>query len=167
MINALREASAFIYSRDQRLIYTELYRLFTINRIDDIARYQCSLNANQFAADNQLAYIILGIFEQLNSVCRALRIYLKRETIQDRLSSLLETLEVIDKMNKYLKRQYSILLLGEPIAKLPNNTLFKLLLEKWQEMVTAQLNELRGKAEIQAELQTKYAHNEDQSRHLA
>jgi hypothetical protein len=64
-------------------------------------------------------------------------------------------------MNKYLKRQYSILLLGEPIAKLPNNTLFKLLLEKWQEMVTAQLNELRGKAEIQAELQTKYAHNED------
>jgi len=161
-VKALEGASALIYGKENRSIYTELYRLFTIDRIDDIARYQCSLSANQFVADNQLAQIILGVFEKLGSISRTLRIYLKRESIQDRLSSLFETIEAIDNMNKYLERQYSILLLGEPIAKLPNNTLFKLLLEKWREMVTAQLNELRGKAEIQAELQTKYMQNEDQ-----
>ncbi|HEX3640307.1 MAG TPA: ATP-binding protein, partial [Ktedonobacteraceae bacterium] len=161
LVNALDEASALIYGRENRLIYAEFYRLFTIDRINDIASYQCLLHSNQFTANNQLAQITLGIFNKLGSISRTLRIYLKREGVQDRLSSLLETIEVIDKTNKYLDRQYSIALLGEPIAKLPNYTLFQLLLEKWREMVVAQLNELRGKAEIQAELQTKCAHNED------
>jgi len=162
LVKALEGASALIYGKENRSIYAELYRLFTIDRIDDIASYQCSLNSNQLSTDNQLAQITIGVLDKLGSISRPLRIYLKRESVQDRLSSLLETSEAIGKMNKYLEQQYSILLLGEPIAKLPNYTLFLLLFKKWQEIVTAQLNELRGKAEITAELQTKYAHNEDQ-----
>jgi len=161
-VKALEGASALIYGKENRSIYAELYRLFTIDRIDDIASYQCSLHSNQRSTDNQLAQITIGVLDKLGSISRPLRIYLKRESVQDRLSSLLETSEAIGKMNKYLEQQYSILLLGEPIAKLPNYTLFLLLFKKWQEIVTAQLNELRGKAEITAELQTKYAHNEDQ-----
>src|SRR5260370_6367609 len=161
IIKALEEASYLIYGKENQLIHAELYHLFTIKRIDDIASYQCSLNSNQFTTNNQLAQIILSVFDKLNSISRPLLIYLKRESVQDRLSSLDDTIEVIDKMNKYLERQYSLLLLGEPIAKLPNYTLFQLLLEKWRKIVMAQQSELRGKAEIKAELQTKWAYNED------
>src|SRR5260370_29980502 len=54
-VKALESASTLIYGTENRLIYVELYRLFTIDRIDDIASYQCSLSANQFSTDNKLA----------------------------------------------------------------------------------------------------------------
>ena len=88
--------------------------------------------------------------------------YLRRESAQDRVASLLETIESIDQMHNYVEQQYSLPLLGEPITKLPDHQVFALLLEKWRKLVQAQLNELRGKAELQAELQTKDVRNEEQ-----
>lgn len=161
LVKALEEASAHIYGRDARLLYAELYHLLTIDSIEDIAQYQCSLNINQFLPHNEFAKIMLSMFERLSSISRALIIYLKRSSVHDRLSSLLETITTIEKMNMFVAQQYSTYILGD-ITKLADHTLFMLLLKKWHGMVMEQLNKLRGKAEVKAELQTKYTRYEDQ-----
>jgi len=162
IVNALEEASGLVFSRDVRIIYAELCHLLTMRSIADIAQYQCPLSENQFAFDNEFASIILEVFKKLSSISRALRIYLRREGLPDRLSSLLDTIAAIDKMNKDLEQPYAQLLMGKPITKLPDHQVFILLLRRWRVMVLAKLNELRGKAELKAELKAKQTRYEDQ-----
>lgn len=159
---ALEADSNLIYGKDLFLIYTELHRLFTLKTIDEIANYQCTLRGNQFDPKNKFALIILEIFDELSHVSRPLKMYSRRESVQDRLASLLETIEAIERMPSYLVQKYATLLMGEPITRLPNRQVFLLLLENWRKLVQAQLNELRGKAELKAELQTKDVYNEAQ-----
>jgi outer membrane protein assembly factor BamB len=162
VVNALEEASGLVFSRDVRTIYAELCHLLTMRSIADIAQYQCPLSENQFAPDNEFAPIILEVFKKLNSISRALRIYLRREGLPDRLSSLLDTIAAIDKMNRDLEQPYGQSLMGKSITKLPDRQVFILLLQRWREMMLAQLNELRGKAELKAELKAKQTRYEDQ-----
>lgn len=159
---ALEEASALLYAKDTRLIYMELCHLLEIYTIDDFAQYQYSLNASQFAIDNEFAQIPLEVFGRLNSISRMLRIYLRRESANDRLTILLEVSEAIEKASKFVEQQYSLSLLGEPLTKLLNHTVFVIILQRWREMVQVQLNVLRGRAEILAELQARYTRFEDQ-----
>ncbi len=161
-VKGLEGASTLIFGKDLYSIYTELYRLLSVNSIDEIAHYQYPLSESQFAPDNEFARIILDIFEELGSISRILRIYLRRQGLQDRLSSLLEAISAIDKATRFLEQRFTLQLLGEPLSKLPNHQVFILLLHRWREMVRTQLNELRGKAELKAELQTKLTRYEDQ-----
>lgn len=159
---ALEGASALLYAKDIRLIYIELCRLLEIYSVDDFTQYQYSLNASQFAADNEFAQIPLEVFGRLNSISRMLRIYLMRDNANDRLTILLEASEAIEKTSKFLEKQYALPLLGEPLTRLLNRTVFLLILHRWREMVQVQLNVLRGRAEITAELQARYTRFEDQ-----
>ncbi len=162
IIDALEPAESLIYGKDIRQIYVELYSLFTIQTLAGIANYRCMLNEGHFDASNKFARIILDVFKKLSIISRPLTMYLRRESAQDRVTNLLETIEAIDQMRNYIEQQYSLPLLGEPIAKLPDHQVFVLLLEKWRRLVQAQLNELRGKAELQAELLTKDVRSEEQ-----
>ena len=162
MVNALEDVSGLDFSRDLHTIYAEICRLLNIHSIADIAQYQCSLREDQFAPNNEFARIILEVLEKLSIISRALRIYLRREGLPDRLSSLLNANAAIDKMSKDLEQLYSLPLMGIPITKLPNHQVFILLLQRWREMVLSQLNELRGKAEFTAELHAKHAPLEEQ-----
>lgn len=162
VINALEATEALIYSKDIRLIYNEISGLLTIQSLAGIANYQCTLKIGQFDANNKFARIILDVFEKLSIVSRPLKIYLRREGAQDRLASLLETIEAIDQMHPYVEQQYSLPLMGESITKLPDHYIFVLILERWKKLVQAQLNELRGKAELMIELLTKDARTAEQ-----
>jgi outer membrane protein assembly factor BamB len=162
VVKSLEEASALLYGRDTRILYAELYRLLNFNTIEDIASYRSPLKANQFPVHNDFAALLLTIFEKLSSISRTLKIYLWRDSVQDRLSSLLETIAAIEKMGVQLEQYYSMSILGEPASNLPDHYLFTLLLKKWHGTVLEQLNKLRGRAELKAELQTKYTRNEDQ-----
>lgn len=161
LVHALKGASSHIYGKDTYLLYKELYQLLTLDSIEDIAHYQCSLNINQFLPHNTFAKVMLRLFEKLDSISRELLIYLKRNSVHDRLSILLEVMAAIEQMKTFTAQQYSTYILGD-ISKLPDHTLFTLLLKKWQDLVMEQLNRLRGKAEVKAELQTKYTRFEDQ-----
>lgn len=162
VVKSLEEASALLYGRDIRILYAELYRLLNLSTIDDIANYQSALKANQFPIHNEYAALMLNIFEKLNSISRTLKMYLWRDSVPDRLSSLLETIAAIDKISQDLGKYYSVSILGEPVTNLPDHYLFMLLLKKWRGAVLEQLNKLRGRAELKADLQTKFTRNEDQ-----
>ncbi|HET9921736.1 MAG TPA: PQQ-binding-like beta-propeller repeat protein [Ktedonobacteraceae bacterium] len=162
VMRALEAASTLIYGKDLRLIYTELARLFTIETIAEIADYECALKTSYFDPNNKFAQIILEVFEKLSIVSRPLKMYVRREAIHDRLTSLLETIEALDRMPAYVEQKYSAVLLGEPITRLPDRQALLLLLEKWRRLVQAQLRELRGKAELKVELLTKDVRYDEQ-----
>lgn len=162
VVNALQATEELIYGKDIHSIYAELYHLFTIQTIAGIANYRSTLNPGQFNTNNQFAPIILDVFSKLSIVSRPLKMYLWREGFQDRQASLLETLEAIEQVHKYIEQQYLRTLLGEPITRLPDHQIFLLLLAKWRKLVQGQLSDLRGRAELKGELQTKDVRNEEQ-----
>jgi outer membrane protein assembly factor BamB len=162
VVKALEQATGLNFSHDTRLLYNEIRLLLTLHSIEDIAQYQCSLGVSQFAHDNEFARILLAIFKELSTIGRELRLYLRREGIRDRLASLLDALTAIDETNAFLEQQYAKPLMGIPITNLPDHHVFILLLQRWQKLVLDQLKELRGKAELKAELQAKQTRYEDQ-----
>lgn len=155
VVKALEGISTFIYGKALLLIYSEIYRLFSIETIEEMANYQCSLRASQFDADNKFALHILDIFNRLSIINRPLKMYLRREDVQDRMTSLLDTVDALDRAFAYVDQQYELHLMNEPITRLPDRWVFILLLKKWQKHAFALLSELRGKPELKAELQTK------------
>jgi outer membrane protein assembly factor BamB len=162
IVDALEKVSEVDFSHDLYIIYAELRELLTFHSISDIAQYLCSLNENQFVPDNEFAHIILDVFRKLSLISWTLRIYLRREDLPDRLSSLLDAIAAIDEMSKDLERLFSLPLMGIPITKLPNHQVFILLLQRWRSLVMAKLNELRGKAELKAELSARQMRYENQ-----
>ncbi len=162
MVQALGPAANLPYGKDLHLLYAELYHLFTLETLQDIANYQSELDTGQFNPNNQFARNILPIFEEFSTLSRPLKMYFRREGLQDRLTSLLEAINAVDCMPEYLEQHYSALLLGEPMSKLPDHQVLLLLLKKWKGLMQAQLSELRGKAELAVQLQTRDVRKEEQ-----
>ena len=162
VVDALKEMTSLEFGKDALKMYDELYRLFAISTIDGIAWYRCLLAGKDFGPGNRLAVIVLSVLEKLNSVTRCLNIYMRREGIYDRLASLLDAQRAIDDASEFVERAYSVSLMDYPIKYLPDHVLFALLLKRWQTLILIQLNELRGKAELVVELQTRIARSEEQ-----
>lgn len=161
MVQAQQGAENLRYGLDLRLIYEELYRIFTLETLDDISQYQCGFTENQFP-NNHYAHAILPVFKELRTITRPLKMYFRRDDLQDRLNSLLEAINAIESTRKVLEQQYAISLLGEPINKLPDYQMFLLLFKKWQALLQSELNELRGKAELKVTLLTRDVRREAQ-----
>jgi outer membrane protein assembly factor BamB len=158
----LEEASHLKFGKDLHLIYSELYLLLTINTINELAQYQFQLKMSQFVQGNQFVQIIMDVFKELSSISRVLRIYLRRDSLPDQLSSLLEAKTTIERVQKFLEEPYSRQLKGESVTKLPDHQIFLLLLHRWHTMVDIRLKDLGGKAELKAELMAKQIRYEDQ-----
>jgi hypothetical protein len=162
MVQAQRASENLLYGKDIRLIYAELFRLFALETLEEISDYQCELQESQFHRNNQFARNVLPVFKELSTISRPLKMYFRREDLQDRLNGLLEAIEVVNRLPAFLDQQYSVFLLGEPINKLPDYQIFLLLLKKWERLMQAQWNELRGKAELNLSLLTRDVRKEDQ-----
>lgn len=154
-------ATGLSYSHDIRSLYDELRHVLTLRSIEAIAHYQCMLKESQFAPNNEFAPIMLAVFREFSSITHTLRIYLRREGVQDRLNSLLDATKAIDRMKQSLEDQYSKKLMGVSITTLPDHIIFQLALARWQRLVNEQINELRGKAKIEARLQENQARFDD------
>jgi outer membrane protein assembly factor BamB len=151
------------YGEDLHLIYGELYRLFTLETLENVSKYQCEIREAQFHPNNRFARAVLPVFKELSTISRPLKMYFRRKDLQDRLNSLLEAIEAVEQnLPEALNHQYSTMLLGEPISKLPDYQIFLLLLSKWKRLLQNQLNELRGKAELKVSLLAKDVRKEEQ-----
>ncbi len=162
MVQAQIAAENLLYGKDLRLIYGELHHLFTLETLVDISHYQCELHENHFLAKNQFAHNVFPIFNELDTITRLLKMYFRREGLQDQLTSLLEAIDAVDHMHETLDQQYSAFLLGAHMNKLPDYQVFLLLFKKWKGLMQTQLNELRGKAELKLSLQTRDVPKEEQ-----
>lgn len=161
IVNVLKEMTALEFGRDALKRYTEFYRLFTLNTIEDLAYYRCPFHSESFEKENDLATIVLNIFNKMKPIHRHLAIYMKRVSVDDRLASLLDARKAIEEALRFEEHEYSGLLVGQSITRLPDHRLFTLLLQRWHILVTTQFTELRGKAELHVELQTRSVRNEE------
>ncbi len=161
-VNALKEVKSFRYGKDTWLTYDELRRLFRIRTLSEIADYHCRLTPNELTPENPHAPIVSRICQRLGMVTRLLRIYLKREGLNDRLSSLLDVSSTIESLHKFIEREYATNFHGIPTSRLPDRRAFELLLKRWREIVFTQLSELRGRAELQIDLKTRCVPQEEQ-----
>lgn len=161
-VSILKDMTSLEFGNDTLRIYEEFSRLFALSTIEAIAVYRSPLNLSEFSKDNQVAHIVYSIVDRLRSVMRYLTIYRRRESVNDRLASLLDAYRAIDEVSVFVEHEYARPLISYSILPLPDHRLFALLLERWQELVIAELNELRGKAELNLELLTKTARNEEQ-----
>ncbi len=162
MVKAQHAAENLLYGKDIHLIYNELEHLFSLEILEDISYYQCELRENQFHTNNRFAHNVLPIFKELSSISRPLKMYFRREDLQDRLNSLLEAIDAVERVSRLLDQQYSINQLGEPMSKLPDYKTFQLLFNKWKAMMQAQLNTLRGTAKLRVRLLTRDVRKEKQ-----
>lgn len=160
-VGVLKEMTAFEFGKDALKRYIEFYSLFSLNTIEEIAHYRCPLHPDDFERENSLATIVLNIFMKMEPIHRHLTIYMKRLSIDDRLASLLDANKAIEEALKFEEHEYSGRLAGQSISRLPDHRLFTLLLHRWSTLVTTQFAQLRGKAVLQVELQTRSVRNEE------
>jgi outer membrane protein assembly factor BamB len=161
VVSVLKEMTEIEFGRDALKRYTEFQHLFMLNTIEDIAHYRYLLRADEFEKANDLAAIACDIFAKMRSIHRYLMIYLRRISVDDRLASLLDARKAIDEAIKFEEHEYSGHLAGQSMQRLPDHQLFQLLLQRWSTLVTTQFTELRGKAALHVELQTRSVRNEE------
>jgi outer membrane protein assembly factor BamB len=161
-VGVLEEVKSLRNGNETCLIYEEFRRLLRICTISAVADYHTHLDANEFVPENIHASIILRICQRLSIVTRLLRIYLKREGINDRLSSLLEASSTIENIAKFAAREYATIFSDSARERLPDYQFFTLLFHRWDEIISTQLRELRGRAELRADLKTRNVPHEEQ-----
>ncbi len=161
-VKALEEARSLRNGKEVCLIYEEFRRLFCICTLSAVADYHCQLNTNEFAQDNHHTSIILRVCQRLSTITRLLRIYLKREGLNDRLTSLLEASSTIDTISKFTMQEYTTIFSESARERLPDYRLFVLLFHRWSDIISAQLRELRGRAELRVDLKTRSVPHEEQ-----
>lgn len=161
-VTALEEVKFLDFGKDALLLYDELRHLLALQTLEDIAAYKCYLRPDQFSSGNQHFLIVLPIVDRLDSITRMLTIYAKRSRAKDRMACLLDTLNAIDEVRRFVDREYASAPGDEPARHLPDHRIFHLLLNQWYAVVSACLNIIRGKAELKVELGTKHTISEAQ-----
>jgi len=161
VVDILKEMTSFEYGKAALKRYTEFYRLFTLHTIEEIAHYRYELRADDFERGNELARIVLIIFEKMKPIHRQLAIYTKRVSVDDRLASLLDANKAIEEALRFEEHEYSGSLVGQSITHLPEHRLFTLLLRRWSTLIATRFTELRGRADLRVELQTKSVRHEE------
>lgn len=161
ILQVLQDMTMLEYGRDALRMYKELSHLFSLKTIEDIGAYSCSLTSEDFRLDNELAKTFMRVLKQVSIISRYFSIYLRRASVFDRLTSLLDAEKVISEAIKFVEWTYSDSLMDRPMEPLPDYWLFSLLLQRWHEMVQAVKRELRGDVHLEVELQTKAVHYEE------
>ncbi|MBE3560287.1 MAG: PQQ-binding-like beta-propeller repeat protein [Ktedonobacteraceae bacterium] len=144
-------------------LYHELYRLHNLRTIEGIAQYKCTLNETLLnglpANDSWYFTETLHALHHLETIITRLGIYLRREGLGERISSLLDATTAIDALLEQLSdRDFSW---SQHKERIPDYLLLQLLLENWRKIVTTELTRLRGKADLQPGLQTHKVYNEE------
>lgn len=161
-VSVIEEVKNLKKGKEISLIYKEFYRLFQMCTLSAIADYHPHLDGGEFAQDDFHSSIILRICQRLSIITRLLRIYLKREGLNDRLSSLLEASSTIESISRFAAQEYATIFTYDARARLPDYQFFVLLFHRWGAIIATQLRELRGRAELTADLKTRSVPHEEQ-----
>ena len=123
-VRALEETRALHYGTETWILYKELHYLLSLYTIEDIAHYQCLLKASA-TTSNVHFNAVVSVLSHLNLITRSLRSYLIRDSLKERVNSLLEANTHLESVRKMAEKEYSNAALGEPLSKLPTVLLLR------------------------------------------
>ena len=162
MVMALEEVKSFEWGTQCWVIYKQLQQIFAMQTIDEIANFTTFFVPElQYLPNQQPFRDVKIVFQRLVLIRRILRTYIRRDGLNDRMSSLLEASEAIDKMRKVIDEVYNQSFVEEPMTLLPDRRLCHMLLDHWNTLIQETLSSLRGKPELLLELQTRCIHFEN------
>ena len=148
------EVRLFDFGEIMYQIHQEFRNLHRVRTIEEMAQYQCDLRtwrspAEVNEADEETYFNqTFQILFQLNTITDALRIYLRREGLGERISSLLEAEQAIDKLLTGMGTSYY----KGCQSTFPDYAVLKLLFLRWRGIVHAELSLIRGRADLRPEL---------------
>ncbi len=154
------EARQFKYGILMFQMYQEFYHLHSARSIDEIACYICNPRdwhvpedveqTDEEKTERTAFSQTLQVLHHLNTITRTLRVYLRREGLGERISSLLEADQEIEKHSLEMST------IGYPgyTNTFSDYAIMRLLLLRWREIVHAELSLIRGRAELLPELGT-------------
>ncbi len=145
VMQALGEACGLDQGEANWQLYREFYRAGKLRTIHEIARYSVEAEQDGFVGDARLLRS-LEYLKRLAPIARNVRLYLKREILLDRLTSLLSVEEALKRANSDLNREGP----GgsERMVREADRQILQLITAQWTESVTRELSRLRGKADL-------------------
>lgn len=148
------EARLLDYGEIMYRMHHEFRNLHRIRTIEEMAQYKCAIRPWRLSksvdeADEETYFDqTLQILYRLNAITDALRTYLRREGLGERISSLLEAERLIDGLLTEMKEHYYTDLQDT----FPDCVILKLLLIRWRNIVHVELSRIRGRAELRPKL---------------
>ncbi len=162
IVRGFEEVKSLEWGPECWIVYKQLQRLFAMRTIDEFACYHTLLLPElQQLTDAPPFREIRSVCERLGLISRCLRIYLRRDNLNERMASLLEAREALQQMRKVINDEVYNLRLFEEALVLPTQRLFHMLLDHWNALIQAAQDTLLGKAELVLELQTQSIHFEN------
>jgi outer membrane protein assembly factor BamB len=176
-IEAIKDLQAFTptYGDDFYHIYSEFRRILQIRSSSGIARYQWVNTAGE-ETDEAYKIIItcMHIFDELQEVAETMRAYERREAVGDRVTSLLDATDKIEKIRSELQKekdQHIEKTRGELQREmnqraesyvLPEIAILFILVEQVYQIIKGEISRLRGNARLVAEIRNKEAQREEE-----
>jgi outer membrane protein assembly factor BamB len=146
------------WSADIWLVFRELSTLSNMSSLEELAYYTPDLTTDKLLPTNIAVTPFLHVIERISTVTRPLKIYLRRDDLNDRLNSLLEGMNTLDALQRYTEREYGVSLRPDAFQpRLPEFVVLKILFARWQKMFRAQ----RGRPELACDLQSRQVHFEE------
>ncbi len=152
------EVRQFEYGEIMAQMHQELFFLHSVRSVEEMAHYICDLRAWDMLVESMPAHEektmhtsfspTLQVLQELNGITDALRVYLRREGLGERISSLLEAEQAIEDLSLKMKMTYY----EERSDFFPDYVILRLLLVRWREIIHIELSLIRGRAELVPEL---------------
>lgn len=153
------KSPVYIYSTELWLICGELARAFHLSTLDKLASYEYSLGPEHFQTTRTPyphALLFQRVAENLTSITEPLRTFRRRLDPNDRLSSLLESINALEAFQRLVDREYGVSPLPKDLPPYQAEfAVLRVLILYWQEMFNSQRNELRGHPELQCDLKRR------------
>jgi outer membrane protein assembly factor BamB len=144
-VQTIGEARMLAQGKVNWQLYNEFYRAGKLQTINEIVQYSVNVEKEHFVHNARLARA-LEYLTRLSSIARMLQLYLKRETLLDRLTSLLDVDEALKRIASDLGRESSST--TERMLQGADRQILQLIISQWANCVTKELSRLRGKADL-------------------
>ncbi len=139
-------------------IYRELRQLFRVKKVDDIEQYQWIGDQDLI---EQISYTasVSAMFTDLTCVIQYIRRYRKRQVLAERLTALIQAYDHLKKLlvqtsQSEAKHVHTSNNVGHPqlLIHAPEDHIFLYIIKRWMDVVFAEIEKIRGKAELRTEL---------------
>lgn len=152
-ISVLKD-EGILYGEELLQIYEEFRQLLSAHTINAIAGYQRATSARVFdEAPRSLAEQVAPAFDALDEAARIVATYERRQTIGERVSSLIKAGQTLEKVHAELRQRVPTHIQGSQIrAQSPLSHILLLLVEQWASVIGAELARMSGSARLICEL---------------
>lgn len=147
-------ACGLFYGEDWLQIYEEFRQVLKARTISAIAGYQRVTRPDILdEMPGSLAQRVAPAFHALTETARVVALYERRQTLGERVSSLIEAEQTLESIHEDLQQQHVLRPeFSQVPADFPQTRILLLLVKQWSGIIRAELARMRGSASLECKL---------------